>query len=427
MGTETLSEALIGAVNTVTKKWAKVRKAEERQQERAFRRRAALIRPSRVTIKEVAWEVMEAAYLKASAQGKLPAHARQVMYAARGPIQAETGQCLNDQYFCQTLLPDYLRENPEATARWDIVFDARGHFAEPHTARIVPLGTLGVRQYLSAVETHTVTSPDLDIARTITFPTCGPSHRFGAVLFVEKEGFLPLFEHVHLAERFDLAIMSTKGLSVTASRRLVDVLCGKRGIPLLVLHDFDKAGFSICATLQRDTRRYEFTNTITAIDVGLRLADVQAEHLEAEDVSYGKADPRANLRENGASQEEIQFLCSTRGMHGYAGQRVELNAFSSDRLIAWLEARLKQHGVDKVIPDPDTLDEAYRRALKRTLLQERVEELLEDVDETVQTMKTPKTLSRILHQRLKATPTHSWDQAIAELAAEAISDGEATD
>ncbi len=117
MGTETLSEALIGAVSTVTKKWAKVRKAEERQQERAFRRRTALIHTSRVTAKEVAWEVMEDAYLKASAQGTLPAHARQVMYAARGTIQDETGQPLNDQYFCQTLLPDYLRENPETTAR----------------------------------------------------------------------------------------------------------------------------------------------------------------------------------------------------------------------------------------------------------------------------------------------------------------------
>ena len=33
------------------------------------------------------------------------------------------------------------------------------------------------------------------------------------MLFIEKEGFLPLFEAVHLAERYDLAIMSTKGMS----------------------------------------------------------------------------------------------------------------------------------------------------------------------------------------------------------------------
>jgi hypothetical protein len=34
--------------------------------------------------------------------------------------------------------------------------------------------------------------------------------------------------------------MSTKGVSVTAARRLVDDVCGANDIPLLVLHDFDK-------------------------------------------------------------------------------------------------------------------------------------------------------------------------------------------
>ena len=60
---------------------------------------------------------------------------------------------------------------------------------------------------------------------------------------------MPLFEAVKLGERYDLAIMSTKGMSVTASRRLVEELCGQHGIPLLLLHDFDKSGFSIAGTL----------------------------------------------------------------------------------------------------------------------------------------------------------------------------------
>ena len=42
-----------------------------------------------------------------------------------------------------------------------------------------------------------------------TVETHGPIGCFGAVLFIEKEGFLPLFEKVQLAERYDLAIMST--------------------------------------------------------------------------------------------------------------------------------------------------------------------------------------------------------------------------
>jgi DNA topoisomerase VI subunit A len=77
-------------------------------------------------------------------------------------------------------------------------------------------------------------------------------------LFVEKEGFDPLLKAAHIDEKFDLAIMSTKGMSVVAARALVDEICHDHDIPLLLLHDFDKAGFSIAGTLQRDTRRYEF-------------------------------------------------------------------------------------------------------------------------------------------------------------------------
>src|SRR5262249_10322535 len=163
-----------------------------------------------------------------------------------------------DQYFCQTLLPDYLRINWQETKTWDVVFDARGHFVEPHTELIVPLGTLEVRGYLGGI--RPVQDSDLGkVAPEVKqklYPTHGPRGRSGAVLFIEKEGFMPLFKRVHLAERYDIAIMSTKGLSVTASRALVDALCPD--IPLLILRDFDKAGFSIAGTLRNNTRRYTF-------------------------------------------------------------------------------------------------------------------------------------------------------------------------
>ena len=143
---------------------------------------------------------------------------------------------------------------------WNVVYDARGHFLEPHTEHEVPLGTLQVRDYLSATSALRAARAQFKLSDE-RFPTFGPQHRYGAVLFVEKEGFMPLFKAVKLGERYDLAIMSTKGMSVTASRRLVEELCGRHGIPLLLLHDFDKSGFSIAGTLQRDTRRYTFRGT----------------------------------------------------------------------------------------------------------------------------------------------------------------------
>src|SRR3954466_5200001 len=74
---------------------------------------------------------------------------RQVYYAARPTILTMTGNDkLASNYFTQTILPRYLDEHPEKTAAWDIVYDARGHLTEPHTGRLVALGTLDVRGYL---------------------------------------------------------------------------------------------------------------------------------------------------------------------------------------------------------------------------------------------------------------------------------------
>src|SRR6516225_8686764 len=102
-------------------------------------------------------------------------------------------------YFTQTLLPDYLTEHPDETASWDVVFDARGTFTEPHTGREVALGTLDVRQYL---DDRPYLGPAVDLAYEERFPTSGPEHRFSTVLYIEKEGFGPLLKAARISERF---------------------------------------------------------------------------------------------------------------------------------------------------------------------------------------------------------------------------------
>jgi hypothetical protein len=320
---------------------------------------------------------------------------------------------LDDQYFTQTLLPDYLAENPTQTSGWDVVFDARGHFEEPHTKLVVPLGTLDVRSYLRAISEHAVNDAKLHVERT--YPTMGALNRFGAILFVEKEGFMPLFRSARIAERYDLAIMSTKGLSVTASRTLVDRICHDHRIPLLVLHDFDKSGFSIVGTLQRDTRRFQFRNEIEVIDLGLRLDDVRKWELEDEAVLYGNSDPTDNLRENGATKEEIKFLCDGGVSTGYRGRRVELNAFTSADLIAWLEGKLKEYGVGKIVPEGESLEQAYRRALTASLFNRQVDELLRKAREEAAAAPLPDGLAKQLRTRLKRERARPWDEVLATI------------
>ena len=108
------ADALLDAVTAVTGSWTRQRRAELRDRSREISRRDALARRPRVTIKDAAWQVMGAAYRHASANGTLPANARQIMYAARPDILRLTSRDqLDDDYFTQTLLPDYMAEHPD--------------------------------------------------------------------------------------------------------------------------------------------------------------------------------------------------------------------------------------------------------------------------------------------------------------------------
>ena len=144
-----IAASIIDIVEGVTKDWTKQRKAEERDRSARARRYDRMVRQDRFTVREAAWAVMKDAYMKASDNGRLPTRPRQIMYAARPEILELTEKdTLDDRYFTQTLLPDYITTHPEECRDWDIVWDARGHFTEPHTGHQIALGTLEVREYL---------------------------------------------------------------------------------------------------------------------------------------------------------------------------------------------------------------------------------------------------------------------------------------
>jgi Topoisomerase 6 subunit A/Spo11, Toprim domain len=221
-------------------------------------------------------------------------------------------------------------------------------------------------------------------------------------LFCEKEGFNPLFKAVNLANRYDLMIISTKGVSVTAARRLVDTICGNNDLPLFVLHDFDVAGFLILGTLQRDTRRYQFWNTIEAIDLGLRLEDIAG--LEREPAAATRTSAnilRDQLAENGASDAEIEILLN---------ERVELNAMTSDDLIAMIERKFEDYGLEKVIPDDDLLAEAYQAFHHSLQLRKEFEKLERNFKASKITV--PEDLNKQVCAVLDEHEDLRWDDAI---------------
>jgi hypothetical protein len=239
----------------------------------------------------------------------------------------------------------------------------------------------------------------------------GPSGNLAGVLFCEKEGFAPLFKEVNLANRYDLMIISTKGVSVTAARQLIDRICGG-GLPLFVLHDFDVAGFLILGTLHRDTRRYQFGSYIDPIDLGLRFEDIDG--LESEPAAATKTSDdilREQLAQNDATEDEIDFLLA---------DRVELNAMATDALIEMVERKLKEHGLEKVVPDDKLVEETYRAFHHSDELREAFEEAERDFKATEITV--PEDLREQVRKVLEEHQELRWDDAVRNILGDTIDD-----
>ena len=107
------------------------------------------------------------------------------------------------------------------------------------------------------------------------------------------------------------------------------------------------------------------------IDLGLRLADVKELNLLSEEqVHFQQKDPTEKFRDwydDPVSDDEADFLKGQFNPHlgkngGWRGQRVELNAMTSPQYVTWLERKLDEVGVPKLVPNKKTLAAAWNRA-----------------------------------------------------------------
>jgi hypothetical protein len=402
-----LSDDIASMAMVTTKKWHQQRKAEYKNRRQAWTRGYQY--SDRVYHTDVAKGIIAEAYHIVSGGGSLPAHCRQLFYRCRPMFYEKTGRQVKYAYFSQTLVRKF------APADAWITYDERGTFYEPHTKRSIGLGTLDVGAYIRSISGHVVDYNDVP-ELPLYYPTKGAKHRLSAILFIEKQGFDPLFEKADLANRYDLGIMSSKGQSTTAARKLLDHVGAD--IPILVMHDFDTAGFMIANAATRVTEaawrddrvKYEFINDLNTIDIGLRLEDVEKWDLDSEPCTP----PPEHGEIPGATQDEIDFLAN--------GERVELNAFSSPDLIEHIEDKLAEHGINKVVPDDDTLQDAYRRAHRAHYMNRAIRGLFADIDDSADELDIPSALNDRVTDLLDETPTMSWDEAIAQIAADELSD-----
>lgn len=379
----------------------------------------------RWTIKSVVYSIIEDVYNTIAAHG-IGAPARMIYYRCRPFILSRTGRKQVSQATFNACLDSYLDDFPDLTKDWIILRDDRGHFHEPAGVSI-GIGTLSVSQYITRLgegpasfDVEPSFSIDTD-AGTMT-ASRNPAHRFSALIFVEKEGYTELIQKAGIANEFDVAFASTKGMPTEAVRRLVDALAFY-GVKTFCLHDFDPAGLTIANTLSTSNDRYTFTNDLDFVDMGVRLIHAEALGLDSEPYTIGKKqDPHKlakRLAGYGATPAEINMLV-------WDGRRVEIDAMTPQQLIDFIKSTLRDHGVKKVVPDAGTLAAYFKKEVVeqrledaveplRKELQKRFDELAEEIaDEDIE---IPDTLESRVREIIADNPATNWLAAVQHIAA----------
>jgi hypothetical protein len=193
-----------------------------------------------------------------------------------------------------------------------------------------------------------------------------------------------------------------------------------------VLHDADPSGYLICRALREETRRMP-GYTVDVIDLGLTYEQAVSDlGLGTEEFERKKALPaglelgKQALDAFGGWWDERRkvWLCS----------RVELNAFTPQGLVAFIERGLEANGAaGKVEPqDGDVLQDEYaeqlRMAIRRRLLQDLEQEVEEEFEQAWAEDKRPDVgdLRTAVTQGLRADPHSHWRAVLGDVAARQI-------
>jgi hypothetical protein len=381
-----LREAIEKAIVAVTADYRRARKAAERDARAAERwaERRNRQRPE-MQLCDAIKAVLPQAFEAASGGGLVKFSQREAMYAARPLIERYTTKRLEKQKYFNSILDAWEIEHGLIDG---LLRDPRGFLLEPHTGKRIPLGTKAVDDYVI------------------------PLHVYDAILYFEKKGLEEKLLYGKIGDRYDCAIMCSEGYAVRAAKSLLQAAQLGRKMKVLCFHDADPAGYNIARTLSRSTGAHNFK--IEIIDAGLHLQEALDMGLPAEKFDRKKALPRGLVLND---LEAEYFTGEQRRVYGKNGRpktqwvncrRIELNALSADphKFIAWVESKLKQHGVaqklvppKKVILDTagdqrDTLlASAVRDVFEQHLdLDARVEAIVESLDKQVDIKTLPKEL-----------------------------------
>jgi hypothetical protein len=359
-----IGEVIFSAIKPLYREGERLRRGNSRRSRRRYYDPA----PPRWTQKEIVFGILPRAIESA---GDLFS-ARDLYYAARPLCYAHHGWSEGKQlgygYFSQRLLTEYQEIWGPIAGLWR---DPRGHLHEPHTGRVLALGTREVAAYEF------------------------PPYTFDKVLYVEKEGEMPKLKAAQLAERYDMAIVSGKGYPAEAVRTLFERAEGG-DYQLFAFHDADVDGYNIARVMREATRRMP-TYSVEVVDIGLTVEDALEMNLDSEPFSRMKSPPE--MLYGSLSPVADEYFIDRH-------ERFELNAILPDtRRIEYIEGKLEENGVrGKLIPPDDALKERCE-----AMYRERVGGWVDEaIAELLQSDELKENIAKERQERFGLEGTRGW-------------------
>ncbi len=357
---------------------------------RAKRTAPCSVRSGTRTTKEVILDAIAAGIEKASGSGKHRYSLRQLFYAIRPNVLDELGKELDYGWFGEVITAHEAELGQDLPGMYR---DARGVLFHPHTQDEIALGTLAVEQYER------------------------PAWTFKHVLYCEKEGLFPLLREAQFPERFDCALLTSKGFASRAARDVLDLLGeSDEEIVFFAVHDADGYGTKIFESLQQGTRARP-GRRVKVVNLGLEPAEARKMGLQVETFTKKKGIIPVAKYVPARDREWLQQ------------HRVELNAMSTPQFIAWLERKFEAHAASKVVPPRSVLRAELReqtraevtgrltaQILLEAKLEERVLAVVADLEEQTRTIRFAASLEKTVRARLDDEPELSWRVPIADRA-----------
>lgn len=300
--------------------------------------------------KEIIINHMDEAIEKASGGGLYKFSQRQLYYAIRPYVMNAIEKQPDYNYFCR-LLTEYENEYGDVKGLYR---DPRGTLYHPHLNQEIPLGTIAVNNYER------------------------PKWTFNKILYCEKEGFFPILRDAKFPERFDCALLSSKGYASRAVKDLFDLL-GETDEEILFfcIHDSDSAGTMIYETLQEETLS-RAGRKVKVINLGLDPWEAINMGLEIETFETKSKRPVAryvkDYNYNNDDYEEIDYV------EWLQTNRIELNAMTTPQFLKWIERKMSVYDNGKVIPDSKTIIEKLHEDTKSIMYNKVMQQILRESD-----------------------------------------------